>query len=102
MQIQVERGDGNRHGSDIIDPLLTDNAVGTARGTQAINASIGKRVVDANCPLSEYTATGVLAQVASSKEVYRGKVTFFAQTVTIDTKNREYYPTSALKIERIL
>lgn len=101
MQIRVIRGAGDKQGSDITDPLITDNAVGVARGTKEINESVSKKIVDANCPLSDHTYTGTFCQVSTSRERYRGKVTFFSQTIDIDTKSNRYYPATAIRIERV-
>jgi hypothetical protein len=102
MQMSVTRAPGDRQGPDIVDELLTDQAVGRSRGQTEINDSVSKKIQDANCPLLSFIDTGTLAQVADDKEIYRGKITFFAQTIDIDSSGRRYYPTTSLKVERVV
>jgi hypothetical protein len=95
------RAPADRQGPDIVDSLLTDNAVGRARGTAEINESQSVKIVDANCPLLSFIDTGTFCQVADVKEIYRGKVVFFSQTIDIDPAGRRYFPSTSLKIERV-
>lgn len=101
MQIRVIRGAGDRQGPSIVDSLLTDNSVGRERGITEINDSVSKKIQDGNCPLLPFIDTGTIAQIAEDREVNRGKVVFFSQTVDIDQSGKRYYPTSSIKIERI-
>lgn len=102
MQVRVIRGSGDKQGPDITDSLLTDQAVGKEAGIWAINDSTNKKIENGNGPLSAFIDTGLIAQTSTKKETFRGKITFFSQTIDIDTEGKIYFPTSSFKIQRIL
>jgi len=102
MQIRCIRGLGDRKGPDIVDKLLTDQSVGRARCTREINASVSKKIEDANCPLLSFTNTGTHSQVSDGKKIYKGRVTFFSLTIDIEESGAEYFPSSSLRIQRVL
>jgi hypothetical protein len=102
MQIRVIRGNGDRIGPNIVNSLLTDNSIAREKGTWAINDSTSKKVENANCPLLSFQDTGLLAEVTTKKEKYKGKITFFSQTIDIDKDAQTFFPASSLRIQRVV
>lgn len=102
MLIRVVRGAGDKQGGDITDDLLTTEGVAQEKGKWAINNSTSKKIENGNGPLSEFLDTGKLVQVTTKEGSYRGKLTFFSQTIDIDPDGRNYFPTSSFRVQRIL
>ena len=79
MEIRVSREPADRIGDDIVDPLLTDNAVGFERGRFELNEQVSAITHEFVGPLNNLQETGSLVQLADSRQVVRGKVTYFNQ-----------------------
>lgn len=100
INLTIARLPADKEGDDIYNTLLTDKASATSRGIREIDYYASKKLENANCPLHDSMETGILVQVSKMKEIFKGKVTFFSQTITIDQDSRTYLPTTSLKIER--
>jgi hypothetical protein len=101
MKIIVTRPPADRQGPDIVDPLLTTDAAGIARGTREVDYHSSNRlVVRGNCPLLPYMATGALVNVTDASGSYRGKLKSYAVAIDISEDGREFAATTALSIER--
>jgi hypothetical protein len=101
MKILVTRSPADRQGPDIVDPLLTTEPAGIARGTREIDYHSTNRVsVRGNCPLLPYMASGALVNVTDAVGSYRGKLKGYAVTIDISPDGREFTATTALTIER--
>ncbi len=101
MKIIVSRPPANRQGTDIVDPLLTTETAGVARGTREIDYHSSNRVIErGNCPLLPYMATGTLVNVTNASGSYRGKLKSYAIAIDISEDGREFTATSAISIER--
>jgi hypothetical protein len=101
MQIRVSRGAGDRIGDDIVDPLLTDNSVGLARGTHELNEQISVIEHEFTGPLADYINTGSIVEVSDGKRTFRGKVTYFNQTLSISPDGRTYDPKTTIRVVRM-
>jgi len=99
MQIRVIKDSGDKQGPNITDPLLTSDSVGIEAGKWAINDSTSKKIEDGNGPLHSFEDTGQLVQIETKKGIKLGKLTFFSQTIDIDTEGRNYFPTSSFKVQ---
>lgn len=99
MKIIVERVPANKWGPDVVDPLLTTEVVGIARGTREIDYhSTNRSMENGNCILLPYMASGSLINVTEATRVYKGKLKKYS--VTIDVSGRVYTATSAVEIEK--
>ncbi len=97
MKIIVQRGVGDKPGTDIVDPLLVTEPVGKERGRQAIDASESKVIEQGNCPLLPYMETGKVAQVTLSDSTFRGKITGYSFTFDMNP----FSQSSSVTIKRL-
>lgn len=101
MKILVTRQPGSKQGPDIVDPLLTTDQAGVARGTREIDYHGSNRSIErGNCPLLPYIPTGATISVTEQDGAYRGKLTGYALTVDIGEDGRDFSVTTAISIER--
>lgn len=102
MQITVQRSPANKQGPDIVSDLLTDEITGREKGGQAVDHSCSSRTIEqCQCPKREFIETGLLAQVTEAEKQWRGKVTYWGRTLTLDGDNDRFVADMALHIERV-
>ena len=102
MKIKVQRIPADKQGPDIIDPLLTSEVVGVARGTREIDYSASKMVERGNCPLLPFIPTGKFVAISMPGQTLKGKVTQYSFTIDISTDGKTFSPSSSVTIERLL
>lgn len=101
MKINVTRLPGTKQGPDIVDPLLTSDPAGIARGTREIDYHSSNRSQErGNCPLMAYMPTGSTVSVSEATGKYRGKLTSFALTIDISEDGRDFTATTSVSIEK--
>lgn len=100
MEIRVSRFPHDRIADDIVDPLLTDQGIGLSRGTYELNEQITTATHEFSGPLSDYKDTGTINEVSDGKRVFRGKLTYFNQRLTIDADGKVYDPQTTIRIIR--
>lgn len=101
MRITVFRLPGDKQGPDIVEPLLTTDPAGIARGAREIDHHSTNRSIErGNCVLMPYMPTGSLIHVTEATGSYRGKLTGFSIVIDIDESGREFTATTAVNIEK--
>ena len=101
MEIRVSRAPGDRIGDDIVDPLLTNNAVALERGRHELNEQVSTIEHEFTGPLTDFINTGSIVEVSDGKRTFRGKVTYFNQTLSISPDGRVYSPKSTIRVVRM-
>ena len=99
MAVIASRAPGDKPGPDIVDSILSSDLSQRERARQEINFHSTDRVIESgNLIGSSFIRPGSLAQITSSRETFRVKVTHF--TFTIDS-NGDYDQYSSIQSERI-
>lgn len=102
MNVEIVRGDGDRPGQEVVNPLLTTLAVCTARGRRECDYYGPPRIIEqCQCPAQDFYRTGQLATVTESSERWVGQTVYWSLTLSLEDELGVFSCDVGLHLERV-
>ena len=102
ISIIVERGDADKQGDDIVDPLITSEAVAVDRGRNELDMNCSDRILVSSVgPYKEFFETGKIIEVSDSEqELWNGMIK--SASLVLDIDNDTISANMNLTIEKLV